>query len=86
MYFVIACKIIEIIGTGIISDRFNNMIAEGNGNITGIIKTVINNPAYIITQIMDKSKIAYILKTLGVLCSYHYVQESGADLFFLDLI
>ena len=67
VYFVIACKIIEIIGTGIISDRFNNMIAEGNGNITGIIKTVINNPAYIITQIMDKSKIAYILKTLGVL-------------------
>ena len=60
VYFVIACKIIEIIGTGIISDRFNNMIAEGNGNITGIIKTVINNPAYIITQIMDKSKIAYI--------------------------
>ena len=67
VYFVIACKIIDIIGTGIISDRFNNMIAEGNGNITGIIKTVINNPAYIITQIMDKSKIAYILKTLGVL-------------------
>ena len=67
VYFVIACKIIEIIGTGIISDRFNNMIAEGNGNITGIIKTVINNPAYIITQIMDRSKIAYILKTLGVL-------------------
>ena len=28
VYFVIACKIIEIIGTGIISDRFNNMIAE----------------------------------------------------------
>lgn len=67
VYFVIACKIIEIIGTGIISDRFNNMIADGNGNITGIIKTVINNPAYIITQIMDKSKVAYILKTLGVL-------------------
>ncbi len=57
MYFVIACKIIDIIGTGIISDRFNNMIAEGNGNITGIIKTVINNPAYIITQIMDKIRL-----------------------------
>lgn len=67
VYFFVACKLIEINGAGVVSYRFNNMILEGDGNMLSIIKTVFSNPAYVMSQIFQESKIKYIVQTMGPL-------------------
>lgn len=64
LYFVFATKLLDAIGDGAITDRFNNVIYDQDGNLLGVIKTVIASPGYFVTQCMKEDRIKYILQTL----------------------
>ncbi len=68
LYFVFTTVLLSKIGEGVMSYRFNNMIYGGGGSMLGIIRTVITNPAYILTQIMQQEKLEFIIQTLAPLC------------------
>ena len=63
-YFSFTTVLLSVIGDGVMSFRFNNMILEENGNMLSIIKTVIMHPAYVFTQIFQQEKIEFMLQTL----------------------
>ena len=68
LYFIFRTELLSKIGEGVMSYRFDNMIYGGGGSMVGIIRTVITNPAYILTQIMQQEKIEFIIQTLAPLC------------------
>jgi uncharacterized membrane protein len=68
LYFIFTTVLLSKIGEGVMSYRFDNMIYGGGGSMVGIIRTVITNPAYILTQIMQQEKIEFIIQTLAPLC------------------
>ncbi len=67
-YFAVACYILEQHGTGIMSDRYDAMIA-GDEGLFGVIKTVFTNPGYAIELIFktndsDAKKLIYFLQMM----------------------
>lgn len=68
LYFIFTTELLSKIGESVMSYRFDNMIYGGGGSMVGIIRTVITNPAYILTQIMQQEKIEFIIQTLAPLC------------------
>lgn len=68
IYFVFTTVLLSKIGDGVMSYRFNNMIYDGSGSMIGIIRSVITNPVYIFTQIMQQDKLEFIIQTLAPLC------------------
>jgi uncharacterized membrane protein len=75
IYFIFTTVLLSKIGVGVMTYRFNNMIYDSNGSMIGIIKTVILNPAYLVTQIFDTSKITYILQVLVPLCFLPFITK-----------
>ena len=67
VYFFGAVYYINHFGMGTSSDRFNNLIAAGDGNVLGIIKTVLANPAYVFGQMFCEKKLAYIISVMAPL-------------------
>ena len=68
IYFVFATTLLSHIGEGAMTYRFNNMVYGEDGSMLGMIRTVLSNPAYIITQMLTEEKIEFILLTLASLC------------------
>ncbi len=67
-YFAVACYILEQHGTGIMSDRYDSMIA-GDEGLFGIVKTVLTNPGYTVKQIFNTTdnkpdKLIYFLEIM----------------------
>lgn len=57
IYFFIAIYIINTYGLGIMSDsRFGNLIYEADDGLIGVIKTVLVNPGYALTQVFNNSE------------------------------
>lgn len=67
-YFTFTTVLLANIGEGAMTYRFNNMIYGEDGSMFGIIKTVFNNPAYIMTQMFTKDKLEFIIQVLAPLC------------------
>lgn len=67
VYFFGAVYYINHFGMGTSSDRFNNVIASGDGNVLGIIKTVLVNPAYVFGQMFCEEKLNYIIAVMAPL-------------------
>jgi uncharacterized membrane protein len=65
VYFVITVSYVQNSGYSSATDRFNNMIYGGDGNILGMIPTIIINPGYTLKQIMDSNNIKYIVAVLA---------------------
>jgi uncharacterized membrane protein len=65
VYFVIAVSYVQNSGYSSATDRFNNMIYGGDGNILGMIPTIIINPGYAIKEIMNSDNIKYIVAVLA---------------------
>ena len=68
-YFFIVSTLMEQYGTGIMSGRFGNMIYDSEDGLIGVIKTVILNPGYTLSQIFTTSakntdKLKYLLQLL----------------------
>lgn len=73
LYFTVSYTILTKLGQGIMSDsRFGNLIF-GNGGLFGVVKTLITNPGYALSQIFVDSngdslnKLTYIIKLLAPL-------------------
>lgn len=66
-YFVFTTVLLAHIGEGVMTYRFNNMVYGGSGSMFGMIRTVLANPAYIVTQVLTAEKLEFILQTLGAL-------------------
>lgn len=68
VYFFAAVAWLSKFGDGTLTFRYNNVIPDGDGNVLGIIRTVVSNPAYIVSQIMREENISFIVSVLGALC------------------
>lgn len=74
-YFLLCGYLLETTGTGMMSDRYNNLIYNTDDGLVGAIKTIFLNPGYLLTQLFadedlkwDKVMyIIYMLLPLGVL-------------------
>ncbi len=68
-YFLLCGYLLETTGTGMMSDRYNNLIFDPEDGLVGAIKTILVNPGYVLTQLFaDKDakwdKVMYIVYTL----------------------
>ena len=54
LYFVIVSTLMEAYGNGIMTSRYANLSLDGS--IFGVIKTVIFNPSFLMTQLFETSK------------------------------
>ena len=74
-YFLLCGYILETTGTGMMSNRYDNLIYDADDGLVGAIKTIILNPGYLLTQLFaDKDLkwdkvmyVIYMLLPLGVL-------------------
>ncbi len=69
IYFLIVSTLMEQYGTGIMSNRFGNMIYDSEDGLIGVIKTIFVNPGYALTQIFstsanDTGKLKYLIQLL----------------------
>lgn len=55
-YFVLAVYIINKYGLGIMSSRFQNLIANSNDGLFGVVKTAITNPSYVFYWLFKTEK------------------------------
>ena len=69
IYFLIVSTLMEQYGTGIMSGRFGNMIYDSEDGLIGVIKTILINPGYALSQIFVSSsggteKLKYLIQLL----------------------
>ena len=67
LYFILAVTWLNKYGDGTLTFRYNNVIPAGDGNVFGMIRTFITNPAYMITQIISKDNIEFVISVAGAL-------------------
>ena len=63
-YFAVVAGLMSAFGNGIMVNRYDNLIADSNDGLLGVIKTALLNPGYILTQMFvskdgDNAKILY---------------------------
>ncbi|MBE6696726.1 MAG: DUF2079 domain-containing protein [Ruminococcaceae bacterium] len=69
IYFVVVSTLMQEYGTGIMSGRFGNMIYDSEDGLLGVIKTILLNPGYTLSQIFATSanntnKLKYLIQLL----------------------
>ena len=47
--------------------RFDNMVYGDSGSMSGMIRTVLADPAYLVTQVLTQEKLEFIMQTMGAL-------------------
>ncbi len=55
-YFLLATHLINTYGDGVLSNRFDNLIADKESGLGGIVKLVFNNPGYLLTQLFTSAQ------------------------------
>ncbi len=68
-YFILCAYLLETYGTGMMVNRFNNLIYDSDDGLLGAVKTALVNPGYLLTQLFSTTdatweKIAYLLQLL----------------------
>ena len=74
-YFLLCGYLLETTGTGMMSNRYDNLIYNTDDGLMGAIKTILVNPGYVLTQLFaDKDLrwdkvmyVIYMLLPLGML-------------------
>lgn len=64
LYFLFTFWYLKTFGDGVISDRFNNMIATEDGNLLEIVRTLFVHPIYLLITIFKEEKIPYMIETI----------------------
>ena len=69
IYFLVVSTLMEQYGTGIMSNRYGNMIYDPEDGLIGVIKTIIINPGYALSQMFATSagntnKLKYLIQLL----------------------
>ena len=54
-YFIIVTAIMEAHGLGIMDNRFKNLYYDADGSLLQIVRTLITNPVYVISQFINES-------------------------------
>ena len=72
IYFVAVSGLMSAFGNGIMVGRYDNLIANKDDGLFGVIKTVLLNPGYLFTQLFvskdnDSMKILYVLQLIFTL-------------------
>ena len=55
LYFFVVSTLMEKYGTGIMSNRFGNMIYDSEDGLVGVLKTIVVNPGYALSQLFTTS-------------------------------
>ncbi len=68
-YFGVAYFLLQKYGTGVLSNRFDNLIYDGEAGIFGILNLALTNPGYLLSQLFTAadggwSKAVYFLQLL----------------------
>ena len=68
-YFVIVAGLMSAFGNGIMVSRYDNLIADPDDGLFGVVKTALLNPGYLLTQIFvskdgDNAKVLYAFQLL----------------------
>ena len=74
-YFLLCGYLLETTGTGMMTNRFDNLIYNSEDGLMGAIKTILVNPGYVLTQIFTHNNATwekvmyfiYMLLPLGML-------------------
>ena len=69
IYFLVVSTLMEQYGTGIMSNRFGNMIYDSEDGLIGVVKTIFVNPGYALSQLFTTSagntdKLKYLIQLL----------------------
>lgn len=69
IYFLVVSTLMEQYGTGIMSNRFGNMIYDAEDGLIGVVKTIFVNPGYALSQLFTTSaentdKLKYLIQLL----------------------
>lgn len=72
IYFAVVSSLMKAFGNGIMVGRYDNLIADPDDGLFGVVKTVLLNPGYLLTQIFvskdgDGMKILYVLQLIFTL-------------------
>jgi len=91
IYFLIVSSLMEQYGTGIMSSRFGNMIYDSEDGLIGVIKTILLNPGYTLTQIFatsagDTGKLKYLIQLLLPLAFLPFATKKVSRLLLLTPI
>ncbi len=91
IYFFIVSTLMEQYGTGIMSGRFGNMIYDSEDGLLGVLKTVLLNPGYTLSQIFTTSadntnKLKYLIQLLLPLGFIPFVTKKLSRLILLTPI
>ena len=74
-YFLLCGYLLETTGTGMMSDRYGNLVYDKDDGLVGAIKTILVNPGYLLTQLFADKDVKwdkvmyfiYMLLPLGLL-------------------
>ncbi len=91
VYFVTVSSLMEKFGMGIMDNRFSNMIYDSEDGLIGVIKTLMVNPGYTLSQIFsssagDTAKLKYIIQLLLPLGFLTFVTKKVSRLLLLTPI
>jgi uncharacterized membrane protein len=69
VYFIAVSGLMSVFGNGIMVNRYDNLIADPESGLVGVIETALLNPGYILTQMFvskdgDNTKILYLFQLL----------------------
>ena len=67
LYFIFTTVLLSVIGDGVMTYRFDNMVYGDSGSMSGMIRTVLADPAYLVTQVLTQEKLEFIMQTMGAL-------------------
>lgn len=89
-WFLTACFLLQRYGTGVMTNRFDAMMA-GGGGLFDVIKTVLFNPAYtsklmLETDPVGTEKLFYVLQLLFPLALMPFITKKSARLILLTPI
>ncbi len=58
-YFLLCGYLLETTGTGMMSNRFENLIYDTDDGLVGAIKTILVNPGYLLTQLFAHESLTW---------------------------
>lgn len=61
IYFFLAIMFINSFGEGAMISRYGNFISDSEWGLLSVFRTIISNPAYILTEVFVQEKAAYML-------------------------